>query len=278
MGGPVHWFRRILTLSAATLLCLQPAGSQIPRSGNGQEQRHSITFEIAAIRPNRTGDLRSSVYFTPTGLSITGFELAGILDLAFPNVPHANSEDLITGIPSWARRERYDIQAKVSEDQIANWQRLKMDEQKHALLALLIDRFRMRFHREVKTRSVYVLRRIEESTSARRTAKIHRTLSDRKPHMFLTAESGHLESNSTYMWQLVDELERQLGCIVLDRTELQGAYDYTLRWTPDNSSIAESSGPSLATALKEQLGIELTYEKMPMEVVVVDHLERPSSN
>ena len=96
--------------------------------------------------------------------------------------------------------------------------------------------------------------------------------------MFNPDEPGHLQSHSTYIWQLIDELQNQLNCMVLDETGLNAAYDYTLQWTPDDQAHAESFGPSLFTALKEQLGLKLVMEKRPVDVFVIDHIERPSQN
>jgi uncharacterized protein (TIGR03435 family) len=91
-------------------------------------------------------------------------------------------------------------------------------------------------------------------------------------------------------------LSHQLGRTVLDKTGLKGNYDFTLEWTPDQSQPAmlmgpeggkpgtdnapppESSGPSLFTAIQEQLGLKLESTKGPVEILVIDHVEKPSEN
>jgi uncharacterized protein (TIGR03435 family) len=91
-------------------------------------------------------------------------------------------------------------------------------------------------------------------------------------------------------------LSKQLGRTVLDQTGLKGKYDIPLQWTPDESPAAmfdgppgakpaanntaspEFSGPSIFTALQEQLGLKLESTKGPVEIIVVDHIERPSEN
>jgi len=68
---------------------------------------------------------------------------------------------------------------------------------------------------------------------------------------------------------------------VLDKTGLTGAYEFTLRYTPDNAPQPPSGGadaPSLSTALQEQLGLKLEPGKGPVEIIVIDHVERPSGN
>ena len=85
------------------------------------------------------------------------------------------------------------------------------------------------------------------------------------------------------------------GRVVIDATGLKGSYDFTLNWTPDDTHVAQSSttgagqGPtntsppesttlSFFTALQEQLGLKLESRKAPVEVLVIDHVERPSEN
>ena len=88
-------------------------------------------------------------------------------------------------------------------------------------------------------------------------------------------------------------LSRQLGRQVLDETGLKGAYDFTLRWTSDtglnggpfpiapdsaDQPVPDSSGPSLFTALQEQLGLKLESTKGPVDTIVIEHIEEPSEN
>ena len=98
------------------------------------------------------------------------------------------------------------------------------------------------------------------------------------------------------MASLARMLSQQLGRTVLDQTGLKGNYDFTLHWTPDQSQAAmpmgpdggkpatdnapppESSGPSIFTAIQEQLGLKLESTKGPVDVIVIDHIERPSEN
>ena len=90
-------------------------------------------------------------------------------------------------------------------------------------------------------------------------------------------------------------LSRIVGRIVLDKTGLAGKYDFKLQWTPDESQgppipggpsnglngatpPPESTGPSLFTAIQEQLGLKLQSEKAPVDVLVIEHVEKPSEN
>jgi len=96
--------------------------------------------------------------------------------------------------------------------------------------------------------------------------------------------------------ELAEALSRLLGRTVLDKSGLEGNYDFTLQWTPDEGQgvmlkrteggqpgtdqapSPESSGASIFTAIQEQLGLKLEPQKGPREVLVIDHVERPSEN
>jgi len=83
------------------------------------------------------------------------------------------------------------------------------------------------------------------------------------------------------MEMLAGALAGQLGRPVIDRTGLAGAFDFKLEWTPDAAQADAApvdAGPSLFTALQEQLGLKLESTKAPAEVIVIDHVERPSEN
>jgi len=234
------------------------------------------TFEVSSIRINRSNDLVMSFHYTPVGISIVGISLEGIVHSAFPGLHEASEEDQILGLPKWTKSERYDIQVKLNEADMPRWRKLAVDQQRLALLPLLVDRFNLRYHHELKIMPAYVLS-IDNGGSKLKQSMV--TGKDANgPHMFLPDEPGHLESHSTYMWELVDTLERQTGYIVLDQTGLEGSYDYTLHWTPDDQPPSDASGPSLSTALKEQLGIKLELQKKPMDVIVIDHIDHPSPN
>jgi uncharacterized protein (TIGR03435 family) len=103
---------------------------------------------------------------------------------------------------------------------------------------------------------------------------------------------GHLESKGTSIPILAHLLSQQLGRTIVDKTGLTGNYDYALQWTPDdaspvvgpeggppkNDSGTDSAGPSLFTALQEQLGLKLESTKGPVDVIVIDHIDLPSAN
>jgi uncharacterized protein (TIGR03435 family) len=103
---------------------------------------------------------------------------------------------------------------------------------------------------------------------------------------------GLLSAQGAPLNTLADSLSRLLGRVVLDKTGLTGLYDFELKWTPDESQgqmfkgpdigdsppPADASGPTIFTAIQEQLGLKLESQKGPVEVLVIDHVERPTEN
>ena len=102
---------------------------------------------------------------------------------------------------------------------------------------------------------------------------------------------GHIEATGVDLQPLVRTLSQSLGRTVVDKTGLSGNYDYALNWTPDNGpppalkgappgdeSLPDPVGPSLFTALQEQLGLKLESAKGMVDVIVIDHIEPPSPN
>jgi uncharacterized protein (TIGR03435 family) len=100
-----------------------------------------------------------------------------------------------------------------------------------------------------------------------------------------------MTANSASMTQLANSLAAFVGRIVFDRTQLQGNFDFTLKWTPDqipaglerkaaamNLPPIDPNGPSIFTALQEQLGLKLDVVKGPVDVLVIDRAEHPTEN
>jgi uncharacterized protein (TIGR03435 family) len=112
--------------------------------------------------------------------------------------------------------------------------------------------------------------------------------------MMMRGAGGPVTAQGIPISNLVGFLSRQLGRKVIDKTGLTGIYDFTLKWAPDqstplfngpgggpspaDSAPADSSGPSLFTAVQEQLGLKLESQKGSVEVIVIDHVEKPSEN
>jgi uncharacterized protein (TIGR03435 family) len=112
----------------------------------------------------------------------------------------------------------------------------------------------------------------------------------------MSGGEGHIKSQATGTQPLAHLLSSQLGRSVEDKTGLTGNYDYTLDWTPDDATATaaqgadsgqpgagsatspDTPGPSLFTAIEEQLGLKLEPRKGSVDIIVIDHIEQPSAN
>jgi uncharacterized protein (TIGR03435 family) len=218
----------------------------------------SQSFEVASIKPNTSENGRSSTRPGPTELYLENTSLRKCIAIAY-----SVSEDRDSAIsaPDWLNFERYDIAAKFPAG-------TPLDQVRVMLQNLLADRFKLKLHRESKELPIYAL--VATKNGPKLTESAPGTQGS------IGMSQGHLSGKSVPVAALADRLSGavfQLGRPVLDRTGISGLYDFTLNWVPDDSA------PSLFTALQEQLGLRLEPQKGPVEVLVVDSMERkPSAN
>jgi uncharacterized protein (TIGR03435 family) len=145
---------------------------------------------------------------------------------------------------------------------------------------LLEDRFRLVTHREIKQMQVYLL--IVAKSGSKLTAHNDGSGAGTRKRC------GHLAGTRLTMDVFATVLSRQFDRDVLNRTGLPGKYDFDLNWTPDSGpcpaaadsqAAADSSGlPSIFSALQQELGLKLESGKGPVELLIIDHVERPSEN
>jgi uncharacterized protein (TIGR03435 family) len=218
----------------------------------------SQSFEVASIKPNTSENGLSSTRPGPTELYLENTSLRKCIALAY-NV--SEDRDSAISAPDWLNFERYDIAAKYPAG-------TSLDQVRVMLQNLLADRFNLKLHRESKEVPIYALI----------TAKNGPKLVESTPFTqgSIGMSNGHLSGKSVPLAALADRLSGpvfQLGRPVMDRTGINGLFDFTLDWGSDDST------PSLFTALQEQLGLRLEPQKGSVEVLVVDSMERkPSAN
>jgi uncharacterized protein (TIGR03435 family) len=172
--------------------------------------------------------------------------------------------------PDWLEHVRFDIAAKFPLD-------VKREDQPLMLRTLLEDRLKLAVHRETREMSGYELG----------VAKGGFKLTPVEPGGMSTNSSGGVVSTLSVkkvsMARLAALLTQFLGQTVVDKTGIDGVYDFDLKWTRDDLTSDQNKGdsdaPSLFTALQERLGLRLQARKVPVEVIVVDRVERvPSEN
>jgi uncharacterized protein (TIGR03435 family) len=244
--------------------------------------------------------------FTPDGISIHGVPLKMLLRESF-NL----EDDRILGEPGWLKNQ-YDIEAKVDAEDAPKLKDMKVDQRRAMLLPLLTERLNLKYHRESRELPIYALVVAKGGLKMKQSAPDPAAKSDdAKPdgpprpdpknsnappklgrHSLMMNGRGHLESTGTKVAMLVHVLSTQLGRTVLDKTDLTGNYDYTLQWTPDDVGTPmggdsgpgkddvspDAGGPTLLTALEEQLGLKLESTKTTVDVIVIDHIDLPTDN
>jgi uncharacterized protein (TIGR03435 family) len=237
------------------------------------------SFEVATIKPSKPGQQGKGFGFR--GRQFTTFN-TNLNDLiAFAYGLHAKQ---IVGAPDWFGTDLYDIAGVPDVPGQPSLKQSGIMVQK-----LLTDRFQLKFHHEKKVLSVYTI-----------------TVAHGGPKMKQSA-AGPNDGNAFYFRGLGDLVVRnmtmaefatwmQSGVMdrpVVDQTGLTDRYDFTLKWTPDESQFAQFRGsnvkmpaatndpnapPGLYTAIQEQIGLKMEATKAPDDVIVIDHVEKPSPN
>jgi uncharacterized protein (TIGR03435 family) len=182
-------------------------------------------------------------------------------------------DDRLYGKPKGLDSVRYDILANAPEHDPPSAQRTRPSPLQQMMQALLADRFKLALHREKKELPMYAL------VVDKNGPKVHLTQAPdvMGQNPFSIPATGRLVGTQVTTWMLAKVLSSQLHRSVEDRTNLQGVFDFKLEWTPD--TVEPANGPSLFTALPEQLGFKLEARKGPVEVLVIDHIENaPTEN
>ena len=269
------------------------------RSQQSPEAAPSYEYDVASIKPNMSGTNMVRLMFIPSGLSGTNVTLEMLIRSAY-----GIEENQISGGPSWLKSDHYDIDAKMDSPTADAFHKLSEEKRRlatqHMLQALLADRFKLAVHHDSKELSIYALV-VAKNGPKLRQAKPDDTYPNgiKGPDGIARAGMmrmgrGQLTSQALPLSELARLLTSQLDRTVVDKTGLPGNYDFTLQWTPDESQGAmfrgpdtgpqgsapppDASGPSLFTALQEQLGLKLESQKGPVEIYIIDHAEKPSEN
>ena len=176
------------------------------------------------------------------------------------------NENQILGKPAWFDTEVYDVVAKPESGV-----KLTREELQPRLQALLAERLHLAVHRETREAQGYVL------VVAKSGAKLQATKGDHWANFQKNVSSGRLEGFNWSMAFLAQKLAEQTHVPVVNQTGVSGSYVVELRYAGETET--DTALPSLFTALREGLGLELKAQKVPVEMIVIDHVERvPAEN
>jgi uncharacterized protein (TIGR03435 family) len=245
------------------------------------QEQPRLTFEASTVKPNNSGETRVSGGFRLGGrYTVTNYTLRSLIASAYVR-PQVNSDFLIAGGPKWIDSDRFDVDAKaadefsIAEDGPAAPRRLMLQ-------ALLEDRFKLQVHHETRQGPVFAL--LFARSDRAPGPNFHRSSIDCAAPPAGTRGctsrigQGRIAAAGTTIAQFAGLLPRFVDRVVIDSTGLMGRYDLELKWTPAPGESPSADGPSLFTALQEQLGLKLQSQQGPIDMLVIDHVEKPDAN
>ncbi|HEY4840211.1 MAG TPA: TIGR03435 family protein [Candidatus Acidoferrales bacterium] len=264
-------------------------------------------YDVASIKPSPPptgGGMMVGMRETPDGLVATNVPLLFLVQSAY-----TVDRPQISGAPSWLNSDRYDVDARMDSSVVDALEKLTVDERKVArrkmLQALLADRMKLVVHHDSKEVTIFSLviakngPKLQESKPAVAPANgTGGSAGGRGSGLGMSMGSEEGMTTATFhdspISYVASWLQANLRTPVLDKTELTGLYDFKLKWMPErNRSAVPSSdapngqpavatsdptGPTLMDAIQDQLGLKLEPGKGPVEVIVIDHIEKPSGN
>jgi uncharacterized protein (TIGR03435 family) len=259
-------------------------------------------YDVVSVKPvHPERILFMGAQETPDGLNGEVVTVAMLVQSAYgaPGVP--STDDSVRGLPDWAKGDYFSVQARMSPDQVATLAKLSKAEQRTCrqamMQALLADRFQLKVHRETKQVPDYEL--VVAKGGPKMTEGSGNNLDvpngrDGKPitGSFLrigSAKGGtEVQVRAYSMEQVANFLTQSHVGVdhrVVDKTQLSGKYSFTLDFSPaqgvgaaGEAAPSDVSQPSIFTALQEQLGLKLQPGSGTVDVVVVEHVERPAAN
>lgn len=225
------------------------------------------SFAVATIKPHNPDERDRGIWVQGDHFDFSAASVEKLMKFAYS----IQSEQIVGG-PDWMRQDRYDINGRPDIEGEPN-----LAQQREMIQRLLADRFQLKFHREKRELPVYAIRvtkggpklalaadpdrkPLEQSDSHGDTDRIHRYVSAPISYLIMVEQ----------LWS-----DRPL----VDQTGLTGKYDFTLRYDADEAHNTDPNAPpDIFTAVQQQLGLKLEPVKAPVEVFVIDHVERPGAN
>lgn len=265
-----------------------PMAGATQTSGEEKAPKKAITFEVASVRPNKDGRWGG-------GPTADGYEQNNTL-IVYIAQAYGLASQRIKGLPDWCMGDdEFEIHAKVADADIPEWSKSNKTQLQGALQALLADRFQLKGHFETRDAPVYAL------VVAKGGPKFKAAVpGDAYPSGILNASGkpsiglgykyepgsnhGKFVAQGATMAELVQNLNTLvsggLGRLMVDKTGLEGQYDFSLpiyfAW--EGNPPPDNPAPSIFTVMQESLGLKLEPTTAPVEFLVIDHIERPTEN
>lgn len=260
------------------------------------------SFSVVSVRPASPNEELSHGGVSPDSYSAARTTMEQVLAYSFG----LGYEHELVNAPSWVMKERFDIQGKLDDEQVASLRKLgrdDRDEQMRLMVqSMLSERFNFRYHFETRELPVYVLGIAKGGLKCPQDTSSPPAIADpSRPRFRWSAspappppppgwrppspseqktlmQSLHMRTKGWPFWLIVATLSHQPeleGRPVIDKTGLEGAYDCEMKWSQAGS---DGTDQFFFTAVRDQLGLRLQPSKGPVEVLVIDNISLPSEN
>lgn len=233
-------------------------------------------FQVASIQPNHSGDSSMGITIEPGGRFVADNATAKML----VTVAYRLRDDQVSGLPKWAESEHFDISAKPPVEG-----EVRPDQVRAMLRSLLAERFHLVLHTETRDLPGYALV-VAKDGPKMKPSNAAAPESGGEPQPQVRGSRGDLTAENVTMDTLADDLSDIVEKNVVDKTGLTGRYDFHLAFMPQRrlppgthlDTTGNSNAPSIFTAVQEQLGLKLEEQRGPVEIFLIDKLEKPAEN
>jgi bla regulator protein blaR1 len=289
-------FTRKLVLTTAALLAiavpitfgLLHATPSHAQTQDANMSQMAPTFETVSIKPEKPAGDVPNVTKMMFSLDNGSFAARGVTLQTLIKMAYRVQDSQLAGGPDWLNTQKFQIDAHMSSADVEEMSKLPLERRGADLQALLRDHFKLALHPENRNLPVYHL------VVDQGGAKLQELTTSGHIQAGISLGKGEFIAQGTHLALLADQLSIRLGRTVIDKTGLKGNYAFSLHWTPDateeerlrrdgvpvalDPSSPEASGPPLATAVQEQLGLKLEPHTDAVQVLVIDHAEMPPEN
>ncbi|MGO4209887.1 TIGR03435 family protein [Terriglobus sp. 2YAB30_2] len=244
-------------------------------------------FEVVVIKPTPHGSTGNSLNFNQGKMVAHNIPLKDVIKFAYD----LKSDSQLLNAPDWVKTDRYEIDAQEDEAESAALMKMAFEGRFEALRSMMRQMLIERFHLEATPQTaevpIYALVVTKGGPKITPTPPLA-SGEQRKFRGWQGHGPGDVEAQAATMELVASVISRMPeadGRVVVDKTNMPGEYDWKLHWTPQSNSASDGTGtttaetgPTLFTALQEQLGLKLESQKGTVAAVAINHIERPTEN